>query len=227
MPFLVSESRFAWFANDDWYILAGRDAGQIGDYFRPHEGHWITLPVVAFQALWSTVGLHSYRPYQMMAIATHLGVAVLLRSILRRQGVDGWIATIAAVGFACFGAGQENVVWAFQITIEGAMALGLVHLVLADRDGPIDRRDWLGLAAGAGALMCSGVGLVMVGVVGIAVLLRRGWRLALFHVAPLLAMFGIWYLIERPSTGTSGRPGAAGQAARLDRQLHFRRSSPP
>ena len=207
LVFLIQYGRYAWFAFDEWYILAGRDGGNLADYFRPHDGHWITLPVVAFKALWAIVGLHSYRPYQMMAILTHLLVAVLLRVIMRRLGVNGWIATIAAVAFALFGAGQANVVWAFQISLEGSMALGLVHLLLSGHDGPLDRRDWLGLVAGLGALMCSGLGVIMVAIVGVAVLLRRGWRAAAFHTVPLAAIFGLWYVIEKPKAfNPYGRP---------------------
>src|SRR6185437_15408820 len=38
----------------------------------------------------------------------------------------------------------------------------------------------------------SGVGVTMVGVVGLTVLLRRGWRLALAHVVPLAACYLVW-----------------------------------
>ena len=62
---------------------------------------------------------------------------------------------------------------------------GLVQLLLADHEGPIDRRDWLALLAGLAALMCSGVAIAMVLVVGIAMLLRRGWRIALLQTVPL------------------------------------------
>ena len=46
--------------------------------------------------------------------------------------------------------------------------------------------------------MCSGVSLVMVAVVGLAVLIRRGWKAAAFQTVPLAAMYGTWYLVTDP-----------------------------
>jgi hypothetical protein len=74
-----------------------------------------------------------------------------------------------------------------------ALAFGLAQLLLSDHDGSIDRRDWLGLGAGALGLMCSGLMLIMMVVVGLNTLIRRGWRMAAFHVAPLVALYLIWW----------------------------------
>ncbi len=41
--------------------------------------------------------------------------------------------------------------------------------------------------------MCSGVAVTMVGVVGLATLVKRGWRPALFHTAPLGVLYGAWW----------------------------------
>ena len=94
--------------------------------------------------------------------------------------------------------GAENILVAFQITFVGALVFGLGQLLLADHDGPIDRRDWLGLVAGLAALLCSGVAITMVFVVGLAAVLRRGrrgWRRALFHTAPLALVYLVWLLV--------------------------------
>ena len=97
--------------------------------------------------------------------------------------------------FALFGAGWENILLPFQMTFTGSLVFGLAYLLLADHDGPFDRRDALGLLAGLFALMCSGVGIVMVAVVGAAVLARRGLRLALLHVVPLASAYAIWLIV--------------------------------
>ena len=55
---------------------------------------------------------------------------------------------MVAASFVLFGPGEDNILWAFQIGFAGALVLGLTQLMLADHDGPIDRRDWLGLLAG-------------------------------------------------------------------------------
>src|SRR5204862_5373503 len=51
-----------------------------------------------------------------------------------------------------------------------------------------------GLLAGVVGLMCSGVAVTMVVVVGLATLVRRGWRVAALHTAPLAVLFVGWFV---------------------------------
>jgi hypothetical protein len=104
-----------WFFLDDWDFLADRRATDLGDLLRPHNEHWMTIPILVYRMLFRLCGLRTYVPFQM-----------------------AWI---------------------------GALVLGLTHLILADHDGPIERRDWLGLLTGL-AVLCSGVAVTMVVVVG-------------------------------------------------------------
>lgn len=187
--------RADWFYIDEWDFLAGRKGGDLGDLFRPHNGHWTTLPVLAFRLLYRLFALRTYAPYRAGIIVLYLVSAALLLVVMRRAGVQPWIATAAASLFVLFGAGWENILLPFQITFVGSLAFGLVHLLLADHDGPFDRRDRLGLLAGLFGLMCSGVGIVMVAVVGTAVLLRRGRELALLHVVPPAACYALWLAV--------------------------------
>lgn len=173
--------RRQWFSRDEWAFLADREIGDPGDLFRDHNTHWTTLPVVAYRLMWHVFGLRTYAPDAAMAVASHLACAVLLRVVMRRAAVGAWTATAAASLFALFGSGESNVVWGFQIAFTGALALGLGHMLLADHDGPLDRRDVLGIAFGVGSLACSGVGIVMAGAVTLATLVRRGWRVAAVH----------------------------------------------
>src|SRR5262249_11202585 len=106
--------------------------------------------------------------------------------------------------FVVFGAGAENIVVAFQITFVGALVFGLTQLLLADHDGPVGVRDALGLLAGLAALMCSGVGIAMVLIVGVAMLVKRGWRVALLHPAPLARVYTIWALVSPQGQGAGG-----------------------
>jgi len=155
------------------------------------------------------VGLRSYLPYVGLAIVLHLVAAALLWIIMRRSGTRASTATVAASAFVLFGAGAQDVLWAFQITFTGALVFGLVQLLLADHDGPVDRRDWLAIGAGALGLMCSGVAVTMVIVVGIAVILRRSWRVAALHTLPLAVLYGAWWL--RYSHGEHSFRGTARQ----------------
>jgi hypothetical protein len=190
--YLVLASR-EWFFQDEWGFLAGRGMNA-HDLLEAHAGHWVALPVVVYSALWWAVGLRSYLPYAAMAIGFHLVAAALLRIVMRRSGAGPWIATICASVFVLFGTGAQDILWAFQITFSGALVFGLVQVLLADHAGPVDRRDWLGLAAGLLGLMCSGVAITMVIVVGFSTLLRRGWRIAALHTVPLGIVFGAWWL---------------------------------
>ena len=196
-------ARRQWFQADEWDFLAGRTAGNFGDLFRDHYGHWSTLPILLYRLWWWLFGIRSYMPYLLLVVLSHLAIAALLRCVMRRAGVGPWVATAAASLFVLFGSGFNDVTWAFQIGFDAALALGLSHLLLADHDGAVDWRDALGLVAGLGALMCSAVGIVMAGVVGLAVLLRRGWRVAALHVGPLLAVYALWWI----SIGHNGSQG--------------------
>ena len=190
--------RHRWFFGDEWSFLAERDAGDLGDLFGSHAEHWSTIPVLMYRALWNVFGLRTYLPYQTVVVAMHVTTAFLLRMVMRRAGVRSWTASVVAAGFLLFGPGEENILWAFQMGFVGALMFGLVQLILSDHDGPIGRRDAVGLLAGAAGLMCSGVALPMVAVVGAAALVRRGWKVAAFQVLPLAALYGVWRLATSP-----------------------------
>jgi hypothetical protein len=195
LPLMLVWGRHGWFTQDDWDFLSARTIGSVHDLFRPHFQHWTTLPILPYRLLWVIVGIRSYTPYQTLIVVAHLIAAALVLVVMRRAGVQPWLATVVAVLFLYFGAGAENILVAFQITFVGAFVFGLVQLLLADHDGALDRRDWFGLLAGFAGLMCSGVAIAMVAVVGIAILVRRGWRgwrVALFHTAPLGIVYLIW-----------------------------------
>ena len=161
--------------------------------------------MLAYRLMWTLFGIRHYVPYQLLVIVLHLIAVALLRVVMRRAGVRPWLATLMAVVFVFFGSGAENILIAFQITFVGSLVFGLVQLLLADHDGPFNRRDWLGLLAGLAGLMCSGVGVAMAVIVGIAVLLRRGWRVALLHTVPLAAAYVIWLAVSPKGS----RPRAA------------------
>jgi hypothetical protein len=184
-----------WFVLDEWDVLATRKATDLGDLFRPHNEHWITVPILVYRAIFTVVGLRSYLPYQLVVVVLHLTAAALLLVVMRRAGVRSWIATAAATLFVFFGSGGPDIAASFQMTFTGAFVLGLAELLLADHDGRIDRRDWLSLVAGLGALMTSGIGVTMVVVTALAVLVRRGWKLALFHALPLGTCYAVWFAV--------------------------------
>jgi len=210
--FWLYVGRLKWFHHDEWDFLAARKAGDLGDLFRPHGPHWVTIPVLLYRAIFGVFGLRAYLPYRIPVLAAHLVVAALLLVIMLRAAVRPWIAVAAASLFVAFGAGVQDIANPFQVAFTAALAFGLVHLLLADHAGPVDRRDGYGLLAGLLALMCSGVGVCMVAAVGLAVLLRRGWRLAALHTVPLAAVYLVWLAIigRHTSGGQESNPTIGG-----------------
>jgi hypothetical protein len=209
-----------WFFQDEWDFLVTRRASSLHDLLRPHNEHWSTLPVLVYRGLYAILGLHSYYPYQAVVVALHLTAVVLVWVVMGRSGVRPWIATATAATLILFGSGQEDIVWAFQMGFVGSLVFGLIQLLLVDHDGDWDRRDWLGLAAGAAALMCSGIGVTMVVVVGVACLIQRGWRVAAAQTLPLALLYLVWFEAESPGAGSDpthrGLPYIVGQIAHFD-----------
>ncbi len=203
-------ARHQWFFADEWDFLVNRRLGSLTDLFRPHVGHWSTLPILVYRTLFHAFGLRTYLPYQLLVVTLHLVAAALLWKIIRRAGVHPWLSTAAASLFALFGSGYDDIAWAFQIGFDGALVLGLTQLILADHDGPLDRRDRLGLLAGAAGLMCAGgLAVIMTVIVGLATFIRRGWRVALFHVGPLAVIYTSWWLAIGREYQYSLSPGSS------------------
>lgn len=191
----------AWFAGDDWGMLDGRDLWSVSDLARPQNGHWSTVPIVVYQVLYRLVGLRTYVPYMGTTIVLHLTLATLLRVVMRRSGVGPWMATLVAGTFVLFGVGYENMLLAIQISMVGSLVFGTAQLLLSDHDGPFGRRDVVGIGCGLVALMASSVGVATVLAVGVAVLIRRGWRAALLTTAPLGVVYVGWFAWQRSVGG--------------------------
>jgi hypothetical protein len=190
---ILQYARDWWFFYDEWDFLAHRKAGSLHDLFAPHIGHWVTVPILVYRGLWQVFGLRHYWPYLGITVVLHLTLAALLVVMMKRCGVRPTIAIAAGSLFVFFAPGFVNIAWAFQMTIVGSVVFGYVQLLCATQPGPLARRDWLGLGAGFVGLMCSGIALPMIVFVGVATYLRRGARIAAFHVVPLVVTFAIWY----------------------------------
>jgi hypothetical protein len=192
--FYLALGRNVWFNRDDWDYLAGRGAGSLEDLFRPHNEHWQTLPILLYRGMWHLFGLDHYQLYQLPVVVLHLTAGVLLWIIIRRVGVRPWIATLVSSVFVLYGSGFSDIIWSFQVGFDAALVFGLAQLLLADHDGRVDRRDYLAIACGVLGLMCAGVAVTMLFIVGLAMLVRRGWRVALLQVVPPTVVFAVWWM---------------------------------
>jgi hypothetical protein len=193
LPLLLWFGRDHWFFLDDWWVLT-RDGLTAPGYLDDHNGHWVTLLRLDYRLNFELWGLRSYLPYQVPVVLAHLSAAVLLRQVMRRLGVRGWIATAAALAFLFFGSGRENMVFGFQFSLTGSVLCGLAMFLLAEGPRSVTRRDWLALGVGFLGLMTSSVFAPMAVGFGVTTLLRRGVRVAAFYAVPLGAIFVAWYL---------------------------------
>ena len=101
--YYLALARTQWFFSDEWEFLAGRSLS-VHDLLEQHGGQLVALPLVVYRALFAIVGLRSYLPYQAVVVVLHITTAWLLRVVMRRSGVQPWIATAAASLFLFFGA---------------------------------------------------------------------------------------------------------------------------
>lgn len=183
-----------WFFADEWDFIATRsrpplsDLGAVADMLlTPHNEHWSTLPILVYRAVFGVVGLRAYWPYLVVLYAFHLIVVALLVRLLRRSGVPVVMRCFAVAIFVVYGAGAENLLWAFQFAWMGACIAGLLLAEIVDVAPGALTRSRLVLAwfVGIAGLMCAGVGVSMVAAGVVVALLRHGWRrAALVGVVP-------------------------------------------
>jgi hypothetical protein len=194
--FLLKLDHWDWFWFDDWDFITERGLAhsRLG-LWAPHNDHWSTLPILAYRALLTMFGIGSYVPFLILLAVLHLALAHVLWRMSLRVGASPLVATALVTVFAFFGAGAQNMVWAFQIGFVGSVLFGWLWLWVTDHDGGFGRRDVAGWALGLGALMCSGIGVPMLMVVAVAVALRRGVRAAALAVSGPVAAFAVWYVL--------------------------------
>ena len=195
------------FFADEWAVIADR-AVTPGDLLRPFNEHWLAVTIVAYRAILAVAGMGSYVPYLAVLAVLHAAVALLVYALVRRRTTPAIAAGIALI-VLLFGSGFENLFWGIQIGFVGATALGLGALLLLD-DVPTLPGPGRAVAATTlltVAVMTSGYGLFMLGLVGLDVLLdgrRRRWVVLL--LVPV-GLYGLWYVtLGRSGIATYGNP---------------------
>ena len=199
--FWLAVSSGQWFFADEWDFIALRsrpplsDPGAVADMLlTPHNEHWSTLPILVYRAVFGVVGLRAYWPYLIVLYVFHLTVMALLVRLLRRSGVPVVMRCFAVAIFVVYGAGAENLLWAFQFAWMGACIAGLLLAEIIDvPPGSLTRwRLVLAWLVGIAGLMCAGVGVSMVAAGVVVAFLRHGWRrAALIGVVPAVTQV-VW-----------------------------------
>ena len=232
---LVYVNSGQWFFGDEWDFLLKRGFHDAEwGFFRPHNEHWSTVPIVFYRAVFSVFGMRTYWPYLLGLFAMHLVVVHSVWRLMRRAGVAAPLSTGVALVVGLFGAGAENLLWAFQIGFVGSVAAGLLLVLAVDEEGSRNRVIAVALGAVA-SLMFSGISVVMVGSLGLAAFARWGWRRAVAVVAPAALIYLAWLKVygevglrggtEQYRGALGDMPGYVwgGMAETLGRPLHSRR----
>ena len=192
---LLYANRNQWFWYDEWDFIARRGLHDPQwSLWRSHNGHWSTLPILAYRTLLYFFGLRTYWPFIGLLIVLHLLLAHVLWRVMLRVGVTPFVATGLAAVFIVLGSGNANIVWAFQIGFVGSMVLGWL-MVLSACTVRWDAWRLVGTwVLGVAALMCSGNGTTMVALATFAALAERGWRRALMVMSVPAVVFVAWYV---------------------------------
>ena len=191
---LLYLGRRLWFFFDEWDVVGNHQLALL----EPHGEHWSTLPYLVYAGIYPLFGLRTYLPYLAVLIVLHVATAHLLWRLQRRSGVDPWLATAVTAVFLFFGAGAENLYWAWQMGFVASVCFGLIAILLVDVSLIRFRRLALSWLVGLAAVMASGIGVVMVAAAGLVMLLRRGPAWAAITVAPPAMAYLGWWLMERP-----------------------------
>ena len=191
-------ARGQWFFGDEWDPIAQRSVfgSAQKNLLEPHNEHWSTLAVVVYRTHLAVFGLRTYVPLMILFIATCVLTAHLLWRLCLRTGSEPYVAAVLALGFLVFGPAATEVVFAWNVTFVGALACGFAILVLVDDHGPVTPRDrWVVWGLGVMGILCSGIAITMLLVVGAALLWTRGWRVALESLSVPVAVYALWSLV--------------------------------
>ncbi len=196
---LIFVGRDQWFARDDWAFLVtrrviGNGLGVDDMLLLPQDGHWMMWPLLVFRATYELFGIGSYWPFLVVLWLTHFAAVALARAWMVRFGVSAWTTTLMTALLLVFGAGWENLLFAVQITYNMSLVAFLGHLLLADHDGPLDRRDAIGSVLGFVSVSSSGFGPFFLLGTLLLLTLRRRWLAAAVAVVPQTIALSWWWL---------------------------------
>jgi hypothetical protein len=192
---LLSRVGRGWFGVDALHYLAQR--GGVGTptetLMEPYAGHWQPLLILGYRTLYEFVGLDTYLPYVLPAVAVHVSLCLVLYAVTVGLGANRWAAVLAAVVLAWFGAGSEAFLADAPVALTSTVLCAYVCVAVVHRRS-WDRRSLVVVVALlVAALMVSNAALTAVVFVGFVVLARRGWKPALVVVGlPAVAFLG-WY----------------------------------
>jgi hypothetical protein len=220
--FLLWVTRDTTFMLDEWDFIQGRLGNDDDAFLRPHNNHLFAVVVLIYKALWSTVGLERYWPYQATAITLHLICIGLVFELVRRR-LGAPLAVAACLPLLVLGSAWEVLLTPFNYGWYVSLIALLAILLVLDREG-------LGWDLATGALLLLALASSSFGppvALGVAVtcLMRRQWRRLVIAAVPA-ALYGLWFVVyaigaeHQPPTQLTASPAyfvhtAAGSVAAL------------
>lgn len=184
--------RDQWFFGDDWAILVPSNDGAL---LLPHMGHWNLVPAFVFPLVRNWLGLGSYLPFLALSVIMHLLVAHLGWRILRRIGVNEWVAVTLSVFVMLLGGAAENLLWAFQFGFMGAIAFGLAVVLLFDQPKLTWRIAFAIVGCSVLAPMFSGTAIPVLAAAAIVGWIRHGFLRTAALLAPTFLTYLLWYFL--------------------------------
>lgn len=162
------------FFRDEWTFVIYRDGHEPANFLSSYAGHLLLWPTALYVFLFRTVGLDHYEVYRLAALPWHL-LCALLVFLLARRRVGDLVAIAPATVLLFLGSSWMDILWPFQVSFTGAIAFGLVAILLLERDDL--RGDALACACLTISLGWSGAGLPFVPGAAAGLLVRRRlWR---------------------------------------------------
>jgi hypothetical protein len=206
----LGRSTTFWF--DDWVILGSpsREGWTLDALMLPHNDHWQLTQILVWKVLQATVGLRSHLPYLLPTLLAHVGAAIAVYVLARRQA-GPFIAFAVGVLFLLLGTAGEVFFFAAAFNLVAATALGAWALVVAlpaDPLVPIGRRRSTAVAVLLlVAVMSGGPGLFYLPAVAIVASLVPGRRRELWVVLPAALAFVGWELAYGGGASTAATLG--------------------
>ncbi len=226
---LVVAGRGMWFLADEWNFLVARRDLSLDAVLRPHNEHWLSLPVLIWRGLLALFGLGSYQPYQLVSLAVHTAATAAGWVLLRRLGTPRPVALLAALSLLIMGTASEQLFSAFQLSWTAPALLFAGALWALDRPAP---RTVVAAACLLLAMPFGGIAVAFALGTGAALVLA--WRplRALAVAGPALAAYLAWRevwgvsppieleaLRQVPLWMATGAVGAAAGIARVPAQV--------
>ncbi len=214
-------ARRAYFVLDDWTYWTTRQdilavegiKGILKVLFVPHNGQLPTLTFLLWLPLDWLFGMHTYIPYLLPAILVHVTTGLLLFELLARR-LRPEVAFGAALLYLLMGNAGASAVDASALGWTIAVPAIFLGLLAMERYEGGDPRRLVLLMLGAVVLGGTGMGFVVLFVLGIALIIRRRYAIATgvatgFGLLLLLwRLLGTLYPTVFPTVGTGQGAGS-------------------